>query len=192
MERGEGSLQVRARIAGVFYLLTIVFGALALAFPNGRVPANLFATACYAAVTVLFYGMFTPVNKSLSLLAAFFGLVGCAVGALSAFDLAPLGINSLVFFGCYCLLIGTLIFKSTFLPRILGVLIGFGGLGWLTFASPSLAKSLFPYSMAPGILGESALTLWLLVMGVNVQRWNEQASAAENRGSPAHQGARAT
>ncbi len=193
MERiGEGSPQAKARIAGVFYLLTIVFGALALAFPNGRVASNLIATACYVAVTVLFYVLFKPVSRNLSLLAAFFGLVGCTVGALSAFDLAPFQINSLVFFGCYCLLIGTLIFKSTFLPRTLGVLMALGGLGWLTFASPPLASSLFPYSMAPGILGESALTLWLLVMGVNVPRWKEQASAAGNRGSPAHQEASVT
>jgi hypothetical protein len=49
----------------------------------------------------------------------------------------------------------------------------FAGMGWLTFLSPPLANYL-----APGILGEGALTLWLLVIGVNVQRWKEQASAA--------------
>jgi hypothetical protein len=54
----------------------------------------------------------------------------------------------------------------------------FGGLGWLTFISPSLAQSLSPYNMAPGILGEGVLTLWLLIMGVNVQRWHQQASVA--------------
>ncbi len=53
-----------------------------------------------------------------------------------------------------------------------------GGLGWLTFLSPPLANHLWPYIAAPGILGEGALTLWLLVTGVNVQRWKEQASAA--------------
>jgi hypothetical protein len=62
---------------------------------------------------------------------------------------------------------------ATFLPRILGVLMAFAGMGWLTFLSPPLANYL-----APGILGEGALTLWLLVIGVNVQRWKEQASAA--------------
>ncbi|HMG72660.1 MAG TPA: DUF4386 domain-containing protein [Pyrinomonadaceae bacterium] len=88
-------------------------------------------------------------------------------------------INPLVFFGFYCLLIGYLIFRSTFLPRILGVLMVFAGLGWLTFLSPPLADSLSPYIFIPGLLGEGALTLWLLIMGVNVQRWKEQASAAE-------------
>src|SRR5262249_1125560 len=84
----------------------------------------------------------------------------------------------LVFFGFYCLLIGYLIFRSTFLPRILGVLMAFASLSWLTFLSPPRAKYLSPYILAPGILGEGSLTLWLLVIGVYVQRWKEQASAA--------------
>jgi hypothetical protein len=84
--------------------------------------------------------------------------------------------NPLVFFGFYCTLIGYLIFRSTFLPRILGVLMAIGGLGWLTFASPSLSHSLYPYNLAPGIIGEGALTLWLLAVGLNKQRWNEQNS----------------
>jgi hypothetical protein len=54
----------------------------------------------------------------------------------------------------------------------------FAGLGWLTFLSPPLANYLSPYIFVPGILGEGSLTLWLLVVGVNVQRWKEQASAA--------------
>ncbi|PYQ27390.1 MAG: hypothetical protein DMF57_18420 [Acidobacteria bacterium] len=66
--------------------------------------------------------------------------------------------------------------RSTFLPRALGVLMAFGGLGWLTFLSPALAKVLSPYNLAPGILGEGVLTLWLLVFGVNAERWKEQAS----------------
>jgi hypothetical protein len=234
MERtAEASPRLKARIAGVFYLGTFVTGALAL-FAGGRLivsgdaaatatnilahesllqlsfAANLLATACYIAVTALFYEIFKPVNRSLSLLAAFFSLVGCAIGALSfLFQLAPLVVLegkqylsvfkmeelqalalvfvnlyaqayniSLVFFGFYCLLIGYLIFRSTYLPRILGVLMGFAGLGWLTFLSPPLAKYLYPYILAPGIFGEGSLTLWLLVMGVNAQRWNEQASAA--------------
>ena len=180
MERiAEASPRFKARIAGLFYLLTFLTGGAAL-FVRGRLgfAAGLIAGACYIAVTLLFYDIFKPVNSSLSLLAAFFSLVGCAIGALSPFHLASSHINSLVFFGFYCLLIGYLIFRSTFLPRILGALMVFAGLGWLTFLSPPLANYLSPYVFAPGILGEGSLTLWLLVIGVNAQRWKEQASAA--------------
>jgi len=174
----ETSPSLKARIAGVFYLLNILMGALALFVSGGLgIATILVATLCYIVVTLLFYDIFKPVSRGLSLLAAFFSLAGCAMGALSPFHLSPA--NPLIFFGFYCLLIGYLIFRSTFLPRILGVLMAIGGLGWLTFLSPALASHLSPYSLAPGILGEGSLTLWLLVVGVNAQRWKEQASAAE-------------
>jgi len=51
-----------------------------------------------------------------------------------------------------------------------------GGLGWLTLVSSLLANYLSPYNLAFGLLGEGAVYLWLLVMGVNVQRWTEQAN----------------
>jgi hypothetical protein len=169
------SPRTKARIAGGFYLVTFVAGALALTSVNNRLAANLIATAAYVGVALLFYDLFKRVNQRLSLLAAFFSLLGCINGVLESFHAAPFSINSLVFFGFYCLLIGYLILRSTFLPRILGVLMMFGGLGWLTFVSQPLARSLSPYNMAPGIIGEGVLTLWLLGMGVNAERWMAQA-----------------
>ena len=77
-----------------------------------------------------------------------------------------------LFFGPYCLMLGYLIFRSTFLPRILGVLMalaGFAGLGWLTFLSP-LANYLSTYLKVLGFLAEASLMLWLIVKGVNLQR----------------------
>jgi len=174
----EASPYFKAKLAGVFYLFTILTGAAALVLGSGRLVASLIATACYLAVTLLFYGLFKPVSRRLALLAAFFSLVGCTIGALSPLHLVPAYFNSLAFFGLYCLLTGYLILRSTFLPRILGVLMAFGGLGWLTFLFPPLANALSPYNMLPGVLGEGALTIWLLVRGVSVQRWNEQAQAA--------------
>jgi len=85
---------------------------------------------------------------------------------------------ALVFFGFYALLTGYLILRSTFLPRILGELGMFGGLGWLSSLYPPLGYRLFPYVAALGLLGATALILWLLVFGVNEQRWKELASAA--------------
>ncbi len=85
----------------------------------------------------------------------------------------------LVFFGLWCILTGYLIFRSTFLPRILGVLVMISGLGFVTYLYPPLAYRLFmPCIAAASALGEIPLDLWLIVMGVNVQRWKEQASAA--------------
>lgn len=52
--------------------------------------AGLIAIVCYIAVTTLFYALFKPVNKILSLLAAFFSLLGCVTLAFaSLFQLAP-------------------------------------------------------------------------------------------------------
>jgi hypothetical protein len=234
MERmPEASPRPRARITGVVYLIYFLTAVLGEFFLRGMVVSGdaaitannilahqplfrlglatgLIATACYTAVTALFYDLFKPVNRVLSLLAAFFSLVGCAISAFgSLFQLAPfvvlggsqylsvfkmeqlralalmfLELNTqaanifLVFFGVYCLLIGYLIFRSAFLPRILGVLMSIAGLGWLTFLSPPLASYLSPYILILGFVVELLLMLWLLVMGVNVQRWKEQASAA--------------
>jgi hypothetical protein len=86
----------------------------------------------------------------------------------------------LAFFGVYCVLIGYLIFRSTFLPRIIGVFMALAGLGYLTFMSPSLAAYLSPYNLAPAALGEGSLMIWLLAVGVNPQRWKEQAATRES------------
>jgi len=78
----------------------------------------------------------------------------------------------------FCLLYGYLLFKSTFVPKVLGVLFALAGVALLTFLYMPLASSLIPYNLAVDALGELALTLWLLVKGVNAARWKEQASAA--------------
>ena len=90
---------------------------------------------------------------------------------------------ALVFFGSSTALMGYLILRSTFLPRILGVLMVIDGVGYLTFSlatflSPPLAAHLYPYlPFSTALLGELPLMLWLIVKGVNAERWEEQAAA---------------
>ena len=171
----EASPRLKARMAGALYLfsvLTAVFGEFFVR--RLEIAADLIAVSGMAAVTLLLYGIFKPVNRGLSLLAASINLVGLTCGALRW---NPRGVDlPVVLNGFSCLLIGYLIFRSAFLPRILGALKVLAGLCWLTYLSPPLVNHLSPYNLASAILAEAAVFLWLLVMGVNKQRWKEQAS----------------
>ena len=175
----------RARMTGALYLLYFLTAILAgvlvgrgLAV-SGSV-TNVIATVCYLVVTLLFYGLFKPVSSSLSLLAALFSFAGCVVMALGLFHLASSPISPLLFFGPFCLLIGYLILRSSFLPRVLGVLMAVAGLSWLAFLLPAVPHYLSIAIEVLGFLAELSLCLWLLVMGVNVERWKQQASAARS------------
>jgi hypothetical protein len=87
----------------------------------------------------------------------------------------------MVFYGVAAILHGYLIFQSGYLPKFLGVLLALGGLGFVTknftlVLAPAYAYDWLPLPMFVAVL---SLTLWLLVRGVNVQRWKEHANAAE-------------
>ncbi|HEY6066143.1 MAG TPA: DUF4386 domain-containing protein, partial [Thermoanaerobaculia bacterium] len=85
---------------------------------------------------------------------------------------------ALAFFGFATILKGWLIIRSIFLPKFLGVLSIIAGVGWLTWLHPSLGYRTFAYVAPLGLLGAAAQILWLLVVGVNEERWKEQASAS--------------
>jgi uncharacterized protein DUF4386 len=84
------------------------------------------------------------------------------------------GPNTLVLFGAYCIGLGCLTLRATFLPRAIGVLLIVAGMGWLTYAHPPLAKRLGAFALAPGMIGEGVLTIWLLAAGVDPERWRAQ------------------
>jgi hypothetical protein len=86
---------------------------------------------------------------------------------------------SLLFLGCTFLIHGYLIFRSGYLPKMLGILIQVAGVCYLTnsFALilyPAVANQIFLAILVPVFVGEASLGLWLLVKGVNVQKWNER------------------
>ncbi len=85
---------------------------------------------------------------------------------------------ALAFFGFATLLNGSLVFSSTFLPKFLGVLSMLSGLGWLTFIYPPLGYRVFIFFVPMGLLSSVASIFWLLVKGVNEERWKAQARAA--------------
>jgi hypothetical protein len=89
---------------------------------------------------------------------------------------------AMIFFGVYCALVGGLIYRSGFMPKIVGILMMFAGAGWLvdtltSFLDPALSRALDPWSMIPGSIGEASLMLWLLIGGVNRPRWEAGAVA---------------
>ena len=178
--------------------MTMCFGTAAMTMQRSTtllragVAANLVAGICYLIATVLVYELLRSVDATISALAAVFSIAGSTVSALSmAFQLAG-GFKALtrqtsdiafVFFGLHVLLVGTLILRSTLIHRGVGLLMSFGGIGWLTFAAtnllfPDVAPKIAPYLMLPGIFGEFSLTLWLLIAGVDGTRWTAMDAPA--------------
>jgi len=173
----NASPHLKARLAGALYFFSLLTAASGESFLRGRLAytAGEIAVVGMAAMTLLFYFIFKPVSKSLSLLAMLSNFVGLIFEALRW---NPRGVDiALVFVGLHHLLIGYLIVRSMFIPRILGASMTIAGLGWLTYVSPLVANYLSPYNTATGLLGEGLVFLWLLVMGVNVAKWQETASA---------------
>lgn len=90
---------------------------------------------------------------------------------------------ALVFFGLHCVVLGYLVFRSTFFPRILGLLLAFGGAAYLAniFANvlpATLAAWLFPAIMLPAGVAELLFAFWLIIVGVNVAKWRAAQAGA--------------
>lgn len=237
-QASNSSPKLSARIAGLLYMIVVAASVFALSSTSSLIvrddvaataenilaseqlfrvafTANLISAVAYTGVVAILYEVMKPAGRTLSVVAAFLGLAGCAMsaigmvnylgpliflgdaaylGAFSAEQLQALarvslrlqgvGNNiSLVFFGFYCVSIGCLIFRSTFLPRILGLVMLVAGLGWLTsnlasFVVPPLGSALTRYLLPVSGLCETLFTLWLLVMGVNAAKWKEQLARA--------------
>jgi len=129
--------------------------------------------ACYFLAVVFLFLVFRAVDATLALLAA---CAQIASLALEGLQWQPGGVNvAMVFHGIFCLLLGDLIARSSFIPRILGIPIALASLIWLLYLSPSLANRLAPYNTAVGLLAEALPMLWLLIAGTNAKRWHEQA-----------------
>jgi hypothetical protein len=171
----EASPGLKARMAGVLFLSLVLTASFTEFFARERlsaaaeIAAGVIEVSCMIAVTLLFYDIFKPVDRRLSMLAASFNFVGLS---LELFQFLPHGVNiGLGLHGLYWIVICYLIFRSPFLPRILSALTAIAGLCWLTFLSPALTNYLSPYILASAFLVEGSVFLWLLVMGLSTPKW---------------------
>lgn len=142
---------------------------------------NLVSVAVEASVQLYLLGALFPLGKA-EYLKAFqpeqlYAMASLAVKSHGyGFGVA------LIFFGCVCLIQGYLIFRSGYLPKTVGVLMQIAGLSYLTdsFAlilAPDFANRIFPAILVPAFIGEASLCLWLLVKGVNVEKWRARAAS---------------
>ena len=209
---------MRTRPIGVVYLLFFVWAISAVVLTKGLVVSGdaaatatnilahetryrasiavgLIGNLLYLVLTALLYRLFEPVDRTLSLVAAFFSVAGCVVQLLAAvLQFAPLELLqrsqylpaftpeqlstaalaslhlysrtfqiSFVCFAAFQLVLGYLMVKATFLPRILGVLMMVAGALWMTFIWPPLATAIFPAIALVGGGAELAFMGWLLV-----------------------------
>ena len=238
MARITESPRTLARLAGLFFLLTIIGGIVAQAlisqrlidFSDAAATANnilanrglftlgftiyLIEMACQVTTVTLLYQLLKPVNRTVALLALLLELTGIVIktvsrvfyitplfvlgssptteGVLGGFTTAQLQslaltllkVNdqgaavALAFFGFSTPLIGYLMFKSRFLPRWLGALVMVAGLGWLLFLYPPLGYGAFMIIAPLGLLSAVIKIFWLLVFGVNEEKWRERAEKA--------------
>ena len=226
------NVQRYAKVAGVLLLISVVAGGFGEAYAPSKLivagdaaatVANIksfefiyrlgfaaFLIESFADITLalILYALLKPVSRDLSLLAAFFGLVGTAlfafaelfylaptlmtVGPLNAFstdqidELILLSLRfyqfaAMIFSGYYgiaWIVRAYLMFRSGYLPKFLGVLMGIGGFGFLArnfllilapaYASPLLLMLLFP--------GTLMLMIWLLGKGVDMPKWNARVN----------------
>jgi hypothetical protein len=158
------SQTAKARIAGAFYLVSILSAIAAEAFIKGRLlyAAGLIPVLCFTVTTLLLYSIFQSVNRPIALLAALSNLIGLA---LEAVEWHVFGLNTaIILHGIYCLLIGYLVLTCNFLPRPLAIPIMLAGLAWLTALTPQLVHGIHAYIQIVGFAGEAATMLGLALI----------------------------
>jgi hypothetical protein len=81
---------------------------------------------------------------------------------------------ALAFFGVSGVLHGYLVYRSTFLPRALGLLGMIASAGWLRYFFPSLRSPSFMVIVLLALVAAAVNIFWLIVYGVNEERWRER------------------
>jgi hypothetical protein len=178
---GVAILMVNIPMAAVFYrifraasetaALIVVFAILVGSGIEGAILLNHYAPLIFLGESHYLHAIALEQRQVLALAAVRTFSIGYAV--------------ALCFYALYDIAAGFAIVRSRIIPRFIGVLMIAAGLCYCTnsfalFIAPVLAGKLYPYILLPCFIGEFLLALWLLVMGVNTDRWR----AAAHRGAP--------
>jgi hypothetical protein len=123
-----------------------------------------FAPLAYLSTTTPLKGMTTPQLQA---------------QAFALLRLHSIGYNiALFFFGLNCIALGYLIWRSSFLPRVIGVWLAIAGAAYAVnsavhFLAPAFGAQFFRYVLVPCGLGELLFIVWLLAFGLNEEKWNQ-------------------
>ena len=162
-------------IAVIFYVLLK---------PAGRVLAlmtvflGLLSTALYAACEIFYFGLPQLLLRGSSYLSTF---TPQQLGTLTLLSLKLFNYGAglfLVFYGTGWIIRGALMIHSGYFPKVLGLLMIVGGLGFvvstiLEVLAPQYSSPYLLFAFAPGGI---LLALWLLIRGIDVDKWQEKAA----------------
>lgn len=181
-------LGVAATVLSVAFFLAETAAFASLFRPIGRGPVRLFV-------------FFSVTGIALSGVGALFEMAPLTV--LRARDLAALGDDQraafavlflrlaaqtmnifLVYFGFRCIVLGYLLWRASFMPRVIGALLMLAGAGYLLNLWPPLVSAITPYHLLLAAPGELGLVGWLLIRGVDNARWHAQLAAADRVAVP--------
>ena len=142
-------------------LLTVLFNLVCIAIEG--VAAVSLAAALLPVTNAAYLQGFTPEQLS-----------GMAMLSVRSHTMG-FGI-ALIFFGVECVILGYLIARSGYIPKVVGILMQVAGVCYAinSFAlllSPPLSSRLFPAILLPSLIAELSLALWLLVKGVRTEQW---------------------
>jgi hypothetical protein len=130
-----------------------------------------FAPLAYLSTTAPLRGMSTPQLQA---------------EAFALLRLHSIGYNiALFFFGLNCIALGYLIWRSSFLPRVIGAWLAIAGAAYVAnsvvhFLAPAFGAQFFKYVLVPCGLGELLFIVWLIAVGLNEEKWKNQVSAASS------------
>lgn len=152
----------------------------------------------------LLYKLLSPVSKDIARAMALLIVLGLPIAWLSELNNAAVlltldspdpstslismflglheyGINIAgIFWGLWLFPMGYLVFKSGFMPKIVGILLMIGCFGYLFDSFIYFMNPDFEFSFAEFLFfGEMAMAFWLLFMGVNTEKWQQKRLEAQ-------------